>query len=165
MRNRLVHTGILTQLEETARLSVENVAGIIDLLPAAGATVSIAPQERQEWARIAAWHTPFSVASICREDLRHVLSDEEIGALDDTDMADIADRMSDAYRDSGGYWESLEIMARHVLKKRAGDNQPAVDERAESNAQSTIVSPTPEEQSPVDAKASDNHSPPPGKTE
>jgi hypothetical protein len=32
-------------------------------------------------------------------------------------MESIADKMSDAYRDSGGYWESLEIMARSVLTK------------------------------------------------
>ncbi len=57
------------------------------------------------------------MASICREDLRGILTVEEIARLDDGDMESIADRVSDAYRDSGGYWESLEIMARFVLDK------------------------------------------------
>ncbi len=59
----------------------------------------------------------FTVASICREDLRGILTDEEITRLCDGDMENISNRMSDAYRDSGGYWESLEIMARFVLDK------------------------------------------------
>lgn len=62
-------------------------------------------------------YKPFTVASICREDLRGTLTKQEIGQLSDSDMESIADRMSDAYRDSGGYWESLEIMARYVLDR------------------------------------------------
>ena len=62
-------------------------------------------------------YKPFTVASICREDLRGILTDEEIARLDDGEMESIADRMSNAHRDSGVYWESLEIMARFVLDK------------------------------------------------
>lgn len=62
-------------------------------------------------------YKPFNVASICREDLRGILTNEEIGRLNDSDMESIADRMSGAYRDSGGYWQSLEIMAKWVLEK------------------------------------------------
>ncbi len=63
-------------------------------------------------------HQSFTIASVCRADLRDILTDEEITTLSDDDMADITDRMSDAYRDNGGYWESLEIMARFVLKRK-----------------------------------------------
>ncbi|MCP4286090.1 MAG: hypothetical protein GY792_16845, partial [Gammaproteobacteria bacterium] len=62
-----------------------------------------------EWQTIEARYTPFSVTSICRDDLRGVLPAQEIATLDDSDMETIASRMSDAYRDSGGYWEGLEI--------------------------------------------------------
>ena len=65
-------------------------------------------------------HKPFIVASICRADLQGILTDEEIARLDDSDMERIADKMSDSYRDAGGYWEALEIMARDVLA-REGD--------------------------------------------
>ncbi len=54
------------------------------------------------------------------------MSAQEVAALDDTDMETIANRMSDAYRDSGGYWDSLEIMARFVLdRKQAALTEPA----------------------------------------
>ena len=52
--------------------------------------------------------------------MRSVLTEAEIERLSDADMESIADRMSDAYRDSGIYWESLEIMARFVLEQDTG---------------------------------------------
>ena len=128
---RLMETwkqGLTQQLEDAARLSVENVVAIIDLIQSGG-RLPLTGTERQEWRNIEAWHKPFTVASICREDLRNSLTDEEIAALDDSDMADIADRMSDAYRDSGGYWESLDIMAKHVLgKKQAQTDETSPDQ-------------------------------------
>jgi hypothetical protein len=68
---------------------------------------------------------PFTVASICREDLQGLLSETEIDSLSDADMVTIADKMSDAYRESGGYWESLELMARSVLQRQAIDEPAA----------------------------------------
>ena len=156
---------LTAELAETANRTVENVVGLIDFLGSAGATVSISSEERQEWERKVEWHKPFTVASICREDLRQFLSEEEIGTLDDSDMEDIAERMSDAYRDSGGYWESLEIMTQHVLGKREGDDQPAPGKSIEGEDQSTPVSPEPDNQLPTEAKAPNNHTPPPGKIE
>ncbi len=70
---------------------------------------------------IEAWHKPFVVASVCRADLQGILTDEAITGLGDADMEAIADRMSDAYRDCGGYWESLEIMAKLVIERKAGE--------------------------------------------
>jgi len=140
---RLMETwkqGLTQQLEDTARLSVENVVAIIDLIQSGG-RLPLSETERQEWRQIEAWHKPFTVSSICREDLRNILTDEEIRALDDTDMEDIADRMSDSYRDSGGYWQSLEIMAKHILgKKQAQEDgktpdQPSTNPHSETSEQ------------------------------
>lgn len=121
------------QLEETARLSVENAAGIIDLLQSAGATPSLVPQERQEWAEIAAWYKPFTVASICREDLRGILSDEEITTLSDHQMQQIADRIRDGSQESGSYWELLSEATRLVLGQ-----QPEKEVGPESEAQPSM---------------------------
>jgi hypothetical protein len=104
------------ELSDVAQTAVQNIAATLDLIQS-GDKLPIAEAERQEWAQIARWHTPFIVASICREDLQGILSDEKIATLSDSDMESIADKMSDAYRDSGGYWESLEIVVRSVLAK------------------------------------------------
>jgi hypothetical protein len=64
------------------------------------------------------WHQPFLISSVCRANLRGILTEEEIAALSDDDMEDIADKMSDAHRDAGGYWEALEIFARLVLERK-----------------------------------------------
>ncbi len=66
----------------------------------------------------------FVVASFCREDLLEYLTPAQINYLDDDDLEAIADRMGDAYRDSGGYWGSMEIMATYILeKKQKGDDE------------------------------------------
>jgi hypothetical protein len=115
------------ELSDAAQSAVQNIAATLDLIQS-GDKLPIAEAERQEWAQIARWHTPFPVASICREDLWGILSNEEIITLDDSDMESIADKMSDAYRDSGGYWESLEIMARSVLAKVQASETGDTDE-------------------------------------
>lgn len=112
--------GLVRQLSETVQGSVENVVGILKLMQS-GASPPVTDSERLEWEQIAWWYESFVVSSICREDLRQFLTNEEITALDDGDMDDIADRMSDAHRDSGGYWEALEIMTRFVIEKKQAD--------------------------------------------
>lgn len=84
--------------------------------------------ERQELVQFELWHKPFIVASICREDLRGILSDEQIAALDDSDMERIADKVSDSFRDSGGFWESLEILAQSMLAKREASETMNINE-------------------------------------
>jgi hypothetical protein len=71
----------------------------------------------------AVWHKPFLISSVCRADLKGIIPDETIARLDDADMEWIADKMSDAHRDSGGYWESLEIMVQALLERRAQQEQ------------------------------------------
>ena len=87
------------------------------------------PMEHQEKMEIEPWYQPFTVASICRQDLRGILPDDQIAALDDNDMEWIADKMSDIYRDSGGYWESLEVMAHSRLaQQQAAETMTTEDE-------------------------------------
>lgn len=112
--------GLTHQLNDIAQTMVYNVVATMDLIQS-GARSPLSETERQEWAQIERWNKPFTVAAICREDLRGILSDEEIEKLDDSDMEKIADKMSDSYRDSGGYWESLEIIAKSVLAWGDGD--------------------------------------------
>lgn len=120
-------------LTESAELAVSTVATGLDLLYS-GLLVpdQAAPTEAEE--AIQKLYQPFTVASICRNDLKGILTDDEIAGLSDHDLADIADRMSDAYCDSGGYWESLATMAKFVLQR----NQ----ESEENDLAQTDVSPT-----------------------
>ena len=74
--------------------------------------------EDQQRAEIEKLHQPFLIASVCRADLRGILTDEGIALLDDGDMERIADKTGDNFRDSGGYWNSLEINARFVIGEK-----------------------------------------------
>jgi hypothetical protein len=89
------------------------------------------------------WQKPFVVASVCREDLRGILTDEEIASLSDGEMGMIVDRMSDAYRDSGDYWEHLEIMARHVLGQEKGEGSRATANDAGDSPARPVPEPEP----------------------
>ena len=62
------------------------------------------------------WQKPFHIASVCRVDLRRILTAEEIARLSDADMQRIADKMSDYYSDE--FWNSLAIAAEWVLKRK-----------------------------------------------
>jgi hypothetical protein len=68
-------------------------------------------------------YKPFLISSVCRADLKGIVPDETIARLDDADLEWIADKMSDAHRDSGGYWESLEIMVQALLERQAQQEQ------------------------------------------
>ena len=111
--------GLALHLQDTAQGVVRSILSTVDTLQA-GDPATVTAAEQQEWAELEAHYKPFTVSSICRADLSSFLSEAEIARLDDSDMEKIADKMSDAYRDSGGYWESLEVMAKAVL---AQDNQ------------------------------------------
>lgn len=64
-------------------------------------------------------YQPFQITSVCRADLRGILTDEEIAWLDDADMQRIASKMADAYCDNG-FWIDLEIIATDLSPKGAG---------------------------------------------
>ena len=72
-----------------------------------------------------AWLKPFSITSVCREDLRGILSDGEIAGLDDADMREIAEHMADAYCESV-FWIDLPIMAEQSKgsEQEAGSSSP-----------------------------------------
>ena len=79
--------------------------------------------EAQQRPEIKKLHQPFLIASVCRADLQGILTAEEIAQLDDCDMERIAEKMADNFRDSGGYWDSLEINARFILKQQDEGNR------------------------------------------
>ncbi len=85
-------------------------------------TGALTEEELAQWRAMDFWNTPFTVSSLCREDLRGFLSNEEIATLTDADMEAIADKMSDAHRDAGAYWESMEISARAILEIPLADD-------------------------------------------
>ena len=58
----------------------------------------------------------FVVTRIHRDDLTESLTREEIAKLTDDDMQWIAEKMGDAYLESGQFWEDLEILAKAALE-------------------------------------------------
>jgi hypothetical protein len=113
-------------LQETAMLAIDDFLAHLDHLQAAPGVPlypALPGSEREQRLSTASLQKPFTVASICRADLRGILTDEEIAQLDDGDMDRIADKMSDSYRDCGGYWDSLEINARAVLERASEGNK------------------------------------------
>ena len=77
--------------------------------------------------RMAKLHQSFQIASVCRQDLSHILTDDELDQFTDGDMEFITEKMSDAFQDTGVYWESLELHARAILKAITEDNQARSD--------------------------------------
>lgn len=61
------------------------------------------------------WEQPFPITTVCRFDLQKFLSIEQIAAID---MAELADKMSDAYCDMD-FWIDLEILAREAAQEAA----------------------------------------------
>lgn len=118
------------RLSQEIRGSVATVASLLKLMPP-GPQRPVTESERRDWQWIEIWSEPFVVASICRADLRGILSDEAIAALDNGDMAEIADRMSDAFRDSGGYWDSLTDIAQRLWHNRQVEPDPVTTGRSD----------------------------------
>ena len=109
--------GLTHHLEETAQASLQNVVAVLDLIQAGGGP-PITVEERQDWQRIEVWYHPFAVMSLCREDLRGILGDDEIAHLSDSEMKQIADRLSDAYRESSNYRENLEGIVKLIIQPK-----------------------------------------------
>jgi hypothetical protein len=59
----------------------------------------------------------FYITCIHRTDLEDKFTKEQIASLTDDDMEEIADKMADAYLESG-YWESLEAATEDVLTNK-----------------------------------------------
>ena len=66
------------------------------------------------------WYKPFPITSICREDLAEYFTDRQIASLDDSDMARIADKLSDAYMKV--FWTDMRIIVEQVLKDKEEEN-------------------------------------------
>ncbi len=112
--------------EETGMLAIDDFLAHLDHLQVAPGVPLYPPLPKsgpEQGLSTVGWHKSFKVASICRADLQGILTIEEIARLDGSDMERIADKMGDGYRDAGGYWEALEIMARDVLAKEGGNRR------------------------------------------
>jgi hypothetical protein len=109
--------GLADRLQTEAQSMVDNVAAILEMLQSGE---PISAMEPEEWQQAERWYAPFPVASVCREDLRGVLSDVEIAGLSDDDMTQIADKMNDAFHNTDVYRQSLEISAKSLLDERQG---------------------------------------------
>lgn len=144
---RLVQTwkqSLAHHLAETAQVSLENVVATLNLFQGHDGP-PVTDVERQEWQEIEARHTPFEVSTICREDLRGIIANEEITTLSDEEMQQIATKMSDAYQD-GGYWVHLAEAAQSILQQRQADDaltsstppEPAPDASLEPELQEEI---------------------------
>jgi hypothetical protein len=63
--------------------------------------------------------TPYPITSVCRADLAQVIDPHVVARFTDDDMLTLADKMADAYTDSGLFWTSLEIIAENILERKA----------------------------------------------
>ncbi|PIR50292.1 hypothetical protein COU79_00200 [Candidatus Peregrinibacteria bacterium CG10_big_fil_rev_8_21_14_0_10_54_7] len=73
----------------------------------------LTPQEAKRFFK------PFPITSVCRADLVETvkLTEKETLKICDGDMEEIAEKMAEAYCDSG-FWIDLPIIAEHVLGER-----------------------------------------------
>lgn len=107
--------GLATRLQTEAQATVENISAILDLLQSNEPLSTVEPME---WLRAERSYAPFSVATVCREELRDLIPNEDVAGLSDDDMGRIAVQMGDALRHTAVYWQSLEAAAKSVLNER-----------------------------------------------
>ena len=62
------------------------------------------------------WEKRFLVTSICREDLREYYTGEQIACLDDADMEELEERMSEAYMHY--FWDDMQIIVDDILSNK-----------------------------------------------
>jgi hypothetical protein len=105
--------GLAQQLYDATQTGIGGIVATLDLLQA-NPDAPVLGVEAHQWQQIEAWHKPFPVAYICREDLRGILAEEQIAALNDEEMSQIAAKMSDTYQDGGEYWNSLMEIANRL---------------------------------------------------
>jgi len=117
--------GLTQHLVDSAQYGLENIVDTLELIQASADT-PVAVTEPYEWQQVEAWHKPFPVAHICREDLRGILPDEQVATLSDDQMTHIATRMSAAYQTNGEYWKSLMTTTNLVVDmSQASPNAPS----------------------------------------
>ena len=71
----------------------------------------------------------FPITSVCRDDLISAgYSEKQVASLDDGDMARIAEKMADAYCDSG-FWIDLPIITDYVLEENKKEESLVIDKQ------------------------------------
>jgi hypothetical protein len=112
---------LIKHLETAAQSMLVNAAaGLSNILD----TGALTEAELAKWWQMEFWNKPFTISSLCRDDLKRFFSEEEIATLTDVDMETIADKMSEAHHNTDVYWESLELGTRTVLTIPFADDPP-----------------------------------------
>lgn len=60
---------------------------------------------------------PFPITSVCRLDLLDKFTPRDIGRFDDADMNQLAEKMAEAYTDTG-FWIDLQVIAEGLLEEK-----------------------------------------------
>jgi hypothetical protein len=100
--------GLTQHLYEATQVGIGGIIATLDLFQA-NPDAPVLNTEPHQW-----------------EDLRGILANEQIVALSDEEMSEIAANMSDAYHESGGYWESLMEIANLVTTEKQPIPTPAI---------------------------------------
>lgn len=61
---------------------------------------------------------PYKKLLLNREDLREVLTNEEVEQIDENDMGVIAQQLGAAYTETGMFWDDLELYTREILERK-----------------------------------------------
>ena len=67
------------------------------------------------------WYKRFPITSICREDLKEYFTERQIASLDDSNMARIADKLSDAYMNV--FWIDMQIIVEQMLEDKKEESK------------------------------------------
>lgn len=62
------------------------------------------------------WNIPFSLTTVCREDLKEHYTEEQIASLDDSDMAELAEKMGESYMNY--FWDDMQIIVDSILEDK-----------------------------------------------
>ena len=60
---------------------------------------------------------PFEITSVCKDDLRAFMAEEDVDILTSDDMMRIADKLADDYCEQL-FWDSLKMISDFILQQR-----------------------------------------------
>jgi len=60
---------------------------------------------------------PFEIISVCKDDLRHFMAEEDVDLLTSDDIKIIANKLADDYCEQL-FWDSLKIISENILEQK-----------------------------------------------